>query len=257
MQKFAVLQVLLHTVYMHGNNNFIRSSLLLARWQSGWQLVRTAQSALLNPSLTWREVHGWSAMRLIHLLLLYAAVQAERHLTINLILSQHGEALSEVKDYVAKARRSLPNTFQLGRVYLLSHSASTPIVPRGWSAHALGRGQASDALSTIYFLSHHLHDSAHPSHLLWFSPAVMDARMSRTAFSRLSLLSERTAMLALGEVNSSSCSGSSLAPLLQALHFAATHRFCHGDAESSWPVFGASFIVSHQARAGSACVALC
>jgi hypothetical protein len=75
------------------------------------------------------------------------------------------------------------------------------------------------------------------------------------AFKRLALLNEQTGLLALGDVGHASCAeprdekGRQVAQLLIALHFAATHQFCHGDAESSWTVFHESFIVSHRRAA--------
>ena len=95
-----------------------------------------------------------------------------------------------------------------------------------------------------------MHD-AHASHFIYFSTAAPSKEVQATAFERLALLSEETGLLALGPVSRSSCSGSpgntGLAPLLQALHFSATHRFCHGDsADVTWPVYGSSFVVSHR-----------
>jgi hypothetical protein len=188
------------------------------------------------------------------LLLLSPLSSAERTLTLDLVLSQHGESLGDVKAFVARARKALPSSVQLSRVFLLAHSARVPTkLPRDWSAHALGRGQEGDGLAATAWLEHHLHD-AHASHFIYFSSAAPSKEVQATAFARLALLSEETGLLALGPVTRTSCSGlplnAGLAPLLQALHFSATHQFCHGEAETeTWPVYGSSFVVSHRRAA--------
>lgn len=195
-------------------------------------------------------------LRAVLLVLLGAfSAESQRALSVDLVLSHHGEPAKAVQAFVDSLHRALPASASLNRVFVLAHSSKVPDgLPRAWSKHALGRSQAGDSLSLLSFLEHHLHGERWvPAHFLIFAPAAPSAEQQTVLRRRLPLLTESTGLLALGLVSRAACSGepattAGLEPLLFALHFATTHRFCHGSTEG-WAVFGDAFVVSHRRAA--------